>query len=110
MLTSRSSCFFFAGPLPHNSINAYISNCEQINHYFGLLHGDLFNSFDIAHPVVKGIDDFDVVDMRDSITDFVETFRVAPEAFIMLLLDSLQDFSSRRILVRTLKVIDEHGT
>jgi hypothetical protein len=90
-------------------LNAYISICEQISHYFGLFHGDFLNSLDIANPVIKGIDDFDVLDVRDSIPGIAKMFHLVSEAFIMLLLDGLQGFSYRRTLVRTLKVPDEHG-
>jgi hypothetical protein len=70
-------------------LNAYIGNCKQINNYFGLLHGDLLNNFDIANPIMKSIDDLDVLDVRDSIPCVAEMFHVVSEAFIMLLLDGL---------------------
>jgi hypothetical protein len=91
-------------------LNAYIGNCEQISHYFGFLHGDLLNSFDIAHPVVKGIDNLDVLDVWDGVPGIAKTFYIVPKALIMLLLDGLQGFRCRWTLVRTLKVPDKHGT
>jgi hypothetical protein len=59
---------------------------------------------------VKDIDDLNVLNVRDSIPGIIEMFYVVPEAFIILLLDGLQGFSFRRMLIRTLKVADEHGT
>jgi hypothetical protein len=38
---------------------------------------------------MKGIDDFDVLDIWDSILGIVEMFHVVLKAFIMLLLDDL---------------------
>jgi hypothetical protein len=64
---------------------AYISDCEEIGHYLGLLHGDLLHSLDIANPVVGGIDDLDVLDVRDSVSGIVEIFHIVSEALIMLL-------------------------
>jgi hypothetical protein len=43
-------------------------------------------------------------------TDRFEMFHVVPEAFIMLLLDSLMCFGCRRALVYALEVIDERDT
>jgi hypothetical protein len=44
---------------------------------------------------VKDIDDFNVLDIRDSIPGIAEIFHIVPEAFIMLLLDGLQGFHYR---------------
>jgi hypothetical protein len=70
-------------------LNAYASNYEHIGQRFRLLHGDLFNSLDITHPVMKGIDDLNVLDVRNSVPAIVETFHIVPEALIILLLDGL---------------------
>jgi hypothetical protein len=91
-------------------LDAYINYFEQVSHCFGFLHDDILNSLDIAHPVARGIDDFDVLDVWDSIRGIVEMFHIVPEAFIMLLLDGIHGFSCRRTLIHTLKVPDEHGT
>jgi hypothetical protein len=40
------------------------------------------------------VDDFDVLDVRDSVPDIAEMFHVFPETFMSLLLDRLQGFSS----------------
>jgi hypothetical protein len=54
--------------------DAHINNYEQITHYLGLLHCDLLNNLDVPHPVMKGIDDLDVLDIQDSIPGIVEMF------------------------------------
>jgi hypothetical protein len=85
-------------------LNAYISDYQQIGHRFRLLHGNLIDSFDIAEPIVKGIDDFDVLDVWDNILGTAEIFHTVPEAFIMLLLDNFQSFNHRWMFVCALKV------
>jgi hypothetical protein len=60
-----------------------------------LLHGNLLNSLNIADPITEGIDDFDVLDVRDNVPGVVEMFHVVLEAFIMLLLDNLQGLNCR---------------
>jgi hypothetical protein len=68
------------------------------------------SSLDVTDSIREGIDDFDILDVRDSIFDIAEIFHVVPEAVIMLLLDCLQDFYCRWTLIRALEVADEHGT
>jgi hypothetical protein len=92
------------------SLDAYVNDCEQNDHHFWLLHGYLLHGLDIANPVMKGIDDFDVLDIWDIIPGIIETFYVVSEALIMLLLDSLQGLYSRWMLVYTLKVPNECDT
>jgi hypothetical protein len=92
------------------SLNAYVDDYEQIGHHFWLLHCYLLHSLDIANPITKGIDDFDVLDAWDSVSGIVEMFYVVLEALIMLLLDGLQGLYGRRTLVCSLKVLDEHDT
>jgi hypothetical protein len=41
--------------------------CEQIGHHLGLFHGDLLHRLDITDPVVEGINDLNVLDVRDSV-------------------------------------------
>jgi hypothetical protein len=53
------------------SLNTYVSNCEQIGHHFGLLHGDLLYSLDVTDSVMEGIDNFDVLDVWDSVLDII---------------------------------------
>jgi hypothetical protein len=60
-----------------------------------LLHGNLLNSLNIADPITEGIDDFDVLDVRDNVPGVVEMFHVVLEAFNMLLLDNLQGLNCR---------------
>jgi hypothetical protein len=43
---------------------------------------------------MKGVDDFDVLDVQDSVPGIAEMFHVLPEALIRLLLNSLYGFSS----------------
>jgi hypothetical protein len=87
-----------------------VSDYEQNSHYFGLLHSDLLNSLDIAHPIMNVIDYFDVLEVQDSVLGVAKMFRVVSKAFIMLLLDGLQGFSYRRTLICALRVSNEHGT
>jgi hypothetical protein len=70
-------------------LHADVCNCKQIGHHFGLFHGDLLHRLDVANFVVEGMDDFNVLDVRDSIPGTAKTFYIVPEAFIMLLLDGL---------------------
>jgi hypothetical protein len=67
----------------------YISDCEQISYRIWLLHGNILNSFDVADPIVEGIDDLNVLDIRDNVPDIVEMFHVVPETLIILLPDGL---------------------
>jgi hypothetical protein len=64
----------------------------------------------IANPVTEGVDDLNVLDVRDIIPSAKEAFHVVPEALIRLLLDTLQGLYCRWTLVCTLEVPDEHGT
>jgi hypothetical protein len=92
------------------SLDAHVSDHEQIGHRFRLLHGYLLHSLDVANPIMKGVDDFNVLDVWDSVSGIAKMFYVVPEALIKLLLDGLQGFCSRQTLVCALKVLDEHGT
>jgi hypothetical protein len=92
------------------SLNEYVSNCEHIGHHSGPLHGDLLHSLDFVDSVAEGIDDLDVLDIRDNIPSVAKMFHVVPEALIMLLLDGLQSLSSRWTFVCVLEVPDKHGT
>jgi hypothetical protein len=92
------------------SFYAYISNHEEFCHRFRLLHSNLLHGFDVVDPVTKDIDDLDVLDVWDSVPGIAETFHIVTEALIMLLLDGLQGLCSRWMLVRALKVLDEHHT
>jgi hypothetical protein len=40
---------------------------EQIGHRLGLFHGDLLHRLDITNPIAEGINDLDVLDVRDSV-------------------------------------------
>jgi hypothetical protein len=53
---------------------------------------------------MEGIDDLNILDIRDSIPDIAEMFHIVLKALIMLLLDGLESLSSRWTLVRALKV------
>jgi hypothetical protein len=48
---------------------------------------------------MKGIDDFAVLDVRDDFASITKTFRIILEAFILLLLDSLQGLTCRWTLI-----------
>jgi hypothetical protein len=92
------------------NLDACVRDCEQIGHRLGFLHGDLIHDLDVTDSIAEGIDDLDVLDVRDSILGIAEIFHVVQDAFIMLLPDSLEILSGRWMLVRALKVLDEHGT
>jgi hypothetical protein len=93
--------------LGFGSLNACVRDHEQIRHCFGLLHDDLLHILDVTDSVMKGVDDLDVLDIRDSIPDIVKIFYVDPEALIMLLPNCLQSLSSRWMLVRALEVTND---
>jgi hypothetical protein len=59
---------------------------------------------------MEGVNDLDVLDVRDIIFGIIETLDIIVETLIMLLLDGLKGFGSRRTLIATLKIPDEHGT
>jgi hypothetical protein len=71
------------------SLNAYVSDYEQIDHHPRFLHGYLLHSLDITDPVTEGTDDLIVLDVQDSIPSIAETFHVVLKALIRLLLDGL---------------------
>jgi hypothetical protein len=58
------------------SLNAYVSNCKQIGHCSGLLHGDLLHSLDITDSITESIDDLYVMYVQDDVPGIVETFHV----------------------------------
>jgi hypothetical protein len=89
------------------SLYTYISDCEQISHHLWFLHGYLLHSLDIADTIAEGVDDLNVLDVRDGAPGIVEMIDVVAGTLILLLLDGL---SSRRTLLCALKVSDEHGT
>jgi hypothetical protein len=91
-------------------LDAGVRDCEQIGHSLGFLHGDLLHCLDVAVFVTEGVDDLDVLDVRDSIPSVAETFHVVPEALIILLPDGLESLNSRWILIRVVKVPNEYGT
>jgi hypothetical protein len=88
--------------LSFGSLYAYIGDCEQISHRFGLLHGYLFHRFNIVDTITEGVNDLDVLDVRDAISDIAETLDIIAKTLIMLLLDGLEGLGSRRMLVGAL--------
>jgi hypothetical protein len=91
------------------SLYAYICDREQISHCFGLLHGYLFHSFDITDAIMKGVNNLDVLDVRD-VSGMAEMLDIIVKTLIMLLLDGLEGPGSRWILIGALEVLDGHGT
>jgi hypothetical protein len=69
------------------SLYAYVCYREQIDHSLGILHGDLFHSLEIVDPVTEGVDDLDVLHVRDDVPGIAEMFHIIPETLIMLLPD-----------------------
>jgi hypothetical protein len=53
--------------LGFRSLNAYVSDCEQTGHHSRLLHGDLLHDLDVAHSIVEGIDDLDVLNIWEGV-------------------------------------------
>jgi hypothetical protein len=90
-------------------LDALICYCQQISHGFCLLVGDLLYSHDVCDPIMEGIDDLNVFDVKNSIPGIAKTFQVISKAFIILLLDGLQSFGSRWPLICALEIADEHG-
>jgi hypothetical protein len=71
------------------SLNACVSDREQIDHHFMLLHGNLLHNLDVSDSVVKCVDDLDILDIWDSVPGIAEMIHVVPKALIMLLPDGL---------------------
>jgi hypothetical protein len=67
-LKKSSPCF--------KSLDACVRDCEQIGHRLRLLHGNLLDSLDVADFIMEGVDDLDVLDIRDSIPSIAETFHI----------------------------------
>jgi hypothetical protein len=59
---------------------------------------------------MEGVNDFDILDVRDAIFGIAEMLDIIAEILIMLLLDGLEGLNSRRTLIGALEVPDEHGT
>jgi hypothetical protein len=91
-------------------LDACVRDCEQISHHLRFLHCNLLHSLDVTDSIVEAIDDFDVLDVWDSVPGVVEMFHVVSGTFIMLLPDGLEGLSNRWMLVHALEVLDEHGT
>jgi hypothetical protein len=95
--------------LGFRSLDACVSDREQIGHRLGLFHYDLLHSLNVADSIAEGVDDLNVLDIRDSVPSIVEMFHIVPKALIMLLSDGLESLSSRWPLIRALKVSDKYG-
>jgi hypothetical protein len=76
-------------------LDALVSYCQQIDHNFWLLHGDLLNSPDVGDPIMEVVDDLNVLDVHNSISSIVEMFHVISNTFIMFLFSSFQSLSVR---------------
>jgi hypothetical protein len=59
---------------------------------------------------MEGINDLDIVDVRDIVSSIAEMLDIIMETLIMLLLDGLEGLGSRRTLIGALEVPNEHGT
>jgi hypothetical protein len=71
------------------SFYANIGNREQVGHRFGLLHRYLFHGFEIADAISEGVNNLDVLDVRDVVSGIAETFDIITTTLVMLLLDGL---------------------
>jgi hypothetical protein len=54
-----------------------------------LVHGDLLDNLNSADHITEGVDDFDVLDVRDSVPGVAEMFYVLLNTFIWLLPDGI---------------------
>jgi hypothetical protein len=75
-----------------------------------LLHRYLFHGFEIADAISEGINNLDVLDIRDVVSGIAEMFDIIMETLIVLLLDGLEGLGGRWMLIGALEVADEHGT
>jgi hypothetical protein len=55
-------------------LDACVHDCEQIGHHLGFLHGNLLYDLDVADSVAEGVDDLDVLEVRDSVTGIAKCF------------------------------------
>jgi hypothetical protein len=92
------------------SFYAYTGNHEQIGHRFGLLHRYLFHGFEIADAISDGVNNINVLDVRDTISSVAETLDIITETLIVLLLDGLEGLGGRWTLIGALEVPNEYGT
>jgi hypothetical protein len=92
------------------SFYANIDNREQIGHHFGLLHRYLFHGFEIADAISEGVNNLDVLDVRNVVSGIAEMLDIIMKTLIMLLLDGLESLNGRWALIGALKVPDEYGT
>jgi hypothetical protein len=77
---------------------------------FWALHSYLFHSFNIADAIMEGVNDLNVLNVRDVISGIAEMLDIIVKTLIMLLLDGLEGLGSRRTPIGALEVPDEHGT
>jgi hypothetical protein len=96
--------------LGFGSFYAYIGNGEQIGYRFRLLYRYLLHDFEIIDAILEGVNNFDVLDVRDAISGIVETLDIITYTLIVLLLDGLEGLGGRWTLIGALEVPDEHGT
>jgi hypothetical protein len=89
------------------SFYAYIGNCEQIDHRFGLLHYYFFHCFEIADTITEVVNNLDVLDVWDVASGIAEPLDIITETLIMLLLDGFEGLCGRWTLIGALKVSDE---
>jgi hypothetical protein len=59
---------------------------------------------------MEGVNNLNVLDVRDVVSGIAKMFDIITETLIMLLFDGLEDLDGRWMLIGVLKVLDEHGT
>jgi hypothetical protein len=59
---------------------------------------------------MKDINNLDVLDVRDAISDIAEMLDIIMETLILLLRDGLEGLGGRWMLIGALEVPDKHGT
>jgi hypothetical protein len=84
-------------PLMH--VSATTSRSTTVLGFFMAIYSTVLMSLTLSRKVLmivaEGVDDLDVLNVRDNVPSVAETFHVVSEALIMLLPDGLESLNSR---------------
>jgi hypothetical protein len=64
----------------------------------------------MVDAISEGVNNLDVLDVRDAISGIAETLDIIKDTLFMLLLDGLEGIGGRSTLKGAPEVSDEHGT